>query len=567
MTNFAGVKFKSPFQAKRQDAATNLKKTVVDQTAGRAWTQLRVRDWDSQALKGPVAAYHTARTGVAIKLLLQLIYNRIHLTIRDLNLGNITTAQQAFIGVWNANFGTVQLTSIELEETAGITIGGQQVPPITFKALEEKQWTVSIPADGPAVVNATITFHFADGTSLPLHIYGNRITVWSLATDWSAGVLERLEWLTSIQTSPLGVEQRRALRIAPRRTFQVQAIARDLERQMFDISVQNWGGRSWAIPIWNCVQRINYPVTAGDTEIMCTTANLDFEAGGLAILRGKTAFDYEVVSVESIQTNKIILERPVQANWPSRTILYPARPARLAAQPNVSRLTDRSYIVQAQFQLVEASDYAAAMPTETYRGYPVFSLPPEESEELTSTWQRIIETLDNQTDLPFYLDTAGQGFSAVSHRWQAVGRAQQAVLRKFFYALKGRWKAVWLPTWSADITILTDSPNELVSALDIEFIAYSKYGLNTPGRRDIRIEMRDGTVISRRILSSALNEDGTERLGLDSAMPLFRRKNIKRASFMALMRLDQDYVEINHVTDSAGEANAKTVWRNVYDAS
>lgn len=564
MVNFAGATLKSPLQVKSLTASTSLKKTTLDQSKGRAWEFQRRDDFEAQTHPANVYVYGAPKSGVLPEHLLRFIYRRILLTLNQIRLGNITSAQSQYIGVWNANFYTSQLTSIEIDNASGITLTGQPIPPLNLKALEEKQWAISIPADGPAIVDTTVTFHFADGTSLPVHITGNRITVWSLAANWDQGIVERLEWLTSAQTSPLGVEQRRSLRLSPRRTFQVNAIAHDRERQLVDLATFSWGARAWAIPIWNFVQRINYPVQGGDTEIVCDTNYLDFVPGGMAMLRGKDAFTYEIVQIEEVLPDRITLSSPTQNSWPSRTLLYPARAARLTEQPVFTRLTDRTATVTASFRLEENSDWEAALPTETYRGVPVFSLPPEESESLTATYQRLLEIVDTSTDRPIQYDSAGLGFSATSHRWQALGRAAQAQMRSFFYGLKGRWKSVWLPTHSEDLTIV-GSAIQPTAVIDVANLSYTRFGIDQPGRRDIRIMMKNGNVYMRRILDAVLTDEGNERLSLDDTIPAYTADQVLRVSFMALCRMDQDYVEINHVTDSAGEADIKTTWRSLRD--
>ncbi|MBN0084789.1 hypothetical protein JTL67_35465, partial [Pseudomonas aeruginosa] len=96
-----------------------------------------------------------------------------------------------------------------------------------------------------------------------LVITGNRITAWTLVPDWADGVQESLEWLTELLTSTSGVEQRRSLRLSPRRSFEAEFYAEGRERVLLDLSLAGWGGRIWALPVWPDIQLLASVTAAG----------------------------------------------------------------------------------------------------------------------------------------------------------------------------------------------------------------------------------------------------------------------------------------------------------------
>ncbi|ALT58006.1 tail assembly protein [Pseudomonas phage SM1] len=567
MANFSGITFKSPWQTAGGRRSTNLRKMKVNQETGLAW-RFNLAAPSSYQQNAPIDLIHKERVGADYPLLLRLIYNKINLNSINFELGNVVGSQQLDLKIWNAYFVPVTLLSIEYDGDSGVTISGQPNPPLVLKALEQRIWKIGIDANGPPVIEGKITIKFSDGTTVVIQISGSRITIWSFSADWSSSVVERLEWLTSITNSPLGDEQRRSLRLSPRRSFEVQALARDRERQLMDMAVFDWGGRNWALPIYPDVQELAVGIGAASLEIPCITANRDFRSGGLVILRGATAFDYEVAVIATVEPNRVTLQRPLQSAWARKSKVFPARSARFSEQPTFTRITDRAYSVKAKFQLSENSDWPAVSPSLIYRGKPVFELPPEESEELTSTYVRLLRMIDNSTDLPAYRDTANLGFTATAHRWLMHGAEEHSAMRSFYYSLRGRWKSVWLPTHADDVTMYRQALTQ-DTTLDVLPGGYARFGISRPGRRDLYILLTDNSVILRRVESATeLTENGEtfERLTLDGQigqdLPVTK---VKRISFMALCRLDQDFIEINHETDIEGLGSCKTTWRSLRD--
>jgi hypothetical protein len=67
--------------------------------------------------------------------------------------------------------------------------------------------------------------------------------------DWSNTITERLSWLTAIQKSPTGAEQREALRLTPRRAIDYPLMLDAMERSYFDVLLAQNGGGKWWVPI------------------------------------------------------------------------------------------------------------------------------------------------------------------------------------------------------------------------------------------------------------------------------------------------------------------------------
>lgn len=491
-------------------------------------------------------------------------YYRIHISPRQLDLGNVVSAQTTPVYLWNAFLEPRTLSAITgLGE--GLLVTGQPAAPLLFPALKELQWQVTVTPDGQPVLDTTIKWVFDNSAEPGLRITANRIIAWSFAPDWADGVIERLSWATDILQSESGVEQRRAIRLAPRREFEASMYVEERERQLLDLALFGWGSRVWSLPIWHEVQLLGVGVSAGALSIPCSTQYLDFRAGGLAMLRGESAFASETVEIASVTANSLLLKRATQQTWPAGSRLYPVRSAQLTQQPSLSRLTDTASSADVQFLVVEPCDWPALMPATLYRGRPVFETRPDEGEDLTSSYQRLLLTLDSGSAIPLMTDTASRAFPVQAHRWLEMGRAERAALRSFIYAMQGRQRAVWLPTHADDLT-LVDIVTGVATTLDIANVGYSRFASAKPGRRDIRIQLWDGSVYYRRITGSTELSSDIERIAIDAT---FGRQilptDVLRISWLVFCRLDSDTVEIEHITDSEGLAATQLVFRGVRD--
>lgn len=490
-------------------------------------------------------------------------YHRIHIFPASLDLGNVASAQVSTVYVWNAHLVAQQLTDIESIDAEGISVDGQSAP-FLAAPLRVLSYLVAVTPDGPPVVNAKIIWHFTSADAA-LPITATRIIPFGFVPDWGDGIMERLSWLTAILSPPTGSEQRRALRLSPRRIFDAPVIIENQERQYFDMSLWGWGARVWALPIWHDVQLLTAPVALGALSVSCATSDREFRAGGLALLRGDTASGAEVVEIDTVGVAALTLKRPTQQAWSQGARLYPSRTAQLAVMPELTRLHDRASAAAVSFQLMEPSDWPALAPATTYRTYPVLEQRPDESEDLMSSMQRLLRELDNSTGLPTRTDLGRQAFTVQSHRWLLGNRAEHAAFRSLLYFLQGRYKAVWVPTFADDLT-LAASVGSTSTSIAINMIGYTRFAGTAPGRRDIRVELRDGTVFHRRITGSSELTASTETLAIDTAFGrVVNPSDVSRISWLALCRLDQDDIELQHETDAAGISKCQVIFRSVRD--
>lgn len=388
--------------------------------------------------------------------------------------------------------------------------------------------------------------------------------VWSIRPNWREGVLERLEWLTDVLSSTIGVEQRRALRVSPRRYIEITVNPTGNERSFLDLVLHKMGSDKWLFPLWWDQAKLSADIVAGDSRVDFDNTYREFLTGGTALLY-KDAFTWEVISIVDQDDDGLDLDVVLDSDWPKGTKVFPLRLARLSTDTSLDALTTTVGEAVLLFQVIEPNDYVEIAPADlTFEGMPVLTMPPNRSQTITTDHVRLSAERDNSTGIPYRVDPAGRAFQIQGHSWIKVGRQEQAEFRSFLYWMRGRQKAMWLPSFNQDF--VTSRASALASvSLDIQKIGITYAGGVIDGRDVILVDGTPGRITDIGAPQSA----GEERLriaaGLTGAVAAG-----EAGSFMSPARLNQDTVELLHHADSDGPLECSLTFQtfnNIRDAS
>lgn len=388
------------------------------------------------------------------------------------------------------------------------------------------------------------------------------LPVFSFEPNWVNGVTEYLEWLTDVLGSMTGFEQRRAVRITPRRFFEATFNPVGQKRSFMDLWMARFAEQEFLMPLWHDKARIAAAVTAGDLRLDFDNTYREFLSDGLGLLYFD-AFSWEVVEIAGQDDAGLDLAAALGADWPVGTVLYPLRPAYLDdPEGSMEALSTRVGDVQLDFRV--SRDNGLDLEAETltlFNGYPVVTLEPNRADNRTVQYARLFEDSDNRIGRLFRRDEAGRAFTTQFYNWQAKGRAAHHDLRQALYRLQGRQKAVWMPSFNEDVVLARDLAAGS-NRLDIRQIGYRYLGGPVGGRDYITLDDDTGT---RRIVNvtgtSVPLAPGEDRLNL-SAVAGFAAKAGRSGSFVQLVRLDQDRVEITHHTDSDGVCEVSAAFKS-----
>lgn len=381
--------------------------------------------------------------------------------------------------------------------------------------------------------------------------------LWTITPDWATPVREKLGFLTDVMRAWSGYEQRRILRVAPRRVFTFSTLAQDKEKRYLENALFDWSAEVWYLPIFPDGQHLPSAVGIGDTAIACDTVHRDFVNGGLAIAI-KDALTVEVFLLSTITSGALNLSAPATAIWPVGTRLYPLRSARLLVYPKLLHDSQEMWSVSIEFTVNEPCDWPAASGLPVYRTLPVLEDSPDVSTPPAGDYSREANLIDSVTGALEVDDTAQLGFPGGVHQWYLKGRTARAAFRSLLYLLKGRAAMIWVPSYNADLLLIGTLGSSAV-AMTVQACGLVKLA-GIQNRRDIRIELTGAGIYYRRIIAVAAGmSSATEVATLDSALGVaIAASQVRRISWMVLSRSDADEIEIQHLAMADGLATAQT---------
>lgn len=469
-------------------------------------------------------------------------YHRLHVLPRAIDFGNLVGIQQQVLHIWNAWLFDRRVEGIALANGDSLSVGGD-VAPFNIAPLESVVYTVNADSDGPAVVDAVLSIDLDRGELLAVQITGRRVIAWTWRAGWGNPVVERLEWRTDVIESYDGDEQRRALRLYPRRTIEFDILGQGGDRRRLESALWAWGSRTWCVPLWMDGTTLATPAQAGDTLIHCATTYREFQPGAFVMLCGDAADAVDIGEVVGATDSTVALLRPLIRSWPIGTRVYPARAGRLQVPPALDRFTGDALSCRVVVDLFDPQQWSAEVGA-TYRGLPVIELTPNWIRQPLASCERRTARFDGGVGLQYFDEEAAGASAEQTMMYSLPGRAMIDVWRRILHALKGRCSSVWVRTHASDMKIVATTV-AASPVFVIESMGMARFLQAAVGRRDIRIEMADGTVLYRRITAFAELDAQSEQITVDAAPGIdVTPDGVRSVSFLTLARLNADAVEL-----------------------
>jgi hypothetical protein len=478
-------------------------------------------------------------------------YYRIYLEPTRIEFGNLVVPTTRTVEVWNAFPDPVTIFQLD-GDTDGLDL--EFLPPTSLRGLELILYDVTATLDGPSFVDTLLTLYFSQGGTRTIAISYGRVLVMGVLADWKSGFTERLEWLTDVLTMRDGSEQRIRLRVNPRRFFEFDILDYGLGGQL-DLLMNVWQSRVYAVPVWTDKAKLAAAISPGATVIPVSTVDLDYHAGGLAVV-GITGGATEALEIQSLTASAITLKRPVAGAWPAGAWIAPARLGRLPAQQPVTRPTAAISVAKFRFDIEDlASTVSAIASPIQYRGYDTLLLRPNRVEDISVEYQRMLDVFDVETGTPAVVDAPNRPFIVRRHQYLLRSRAELTAMRGWLATRAGRQVPFWVPTWERGLEIAQPFALD-TTAIMVEARGFSTYYQPMPGRQDVAFLFHDGTWVLRQITAFEYVDGVVERMRIDSALGIAAvPADFKLVCFLELARLEADAVEIFFETDQVSRVS------------
>lgn len=374
------------------------------------------------------------------------------------------------------------------------------------------------------------------------------LPVFSFRPNWKEGVDETLSFLTDVLRSKTGAEQRRQLRSTPRRIINADFLLIGAERTYWDLFINRLGGQEMTIPLYWDIVTLTSAVVAGFTDrIDFDTTYREFQAGDLAILIQKDARFFETVEISAVDGTGIDLVAPVASTWPAGTTLMPLRRGLIDDYGELNHKSAKVATISVRLALTAPNPWTPDVdPATVYASLPVFSEEPNWADDVTVQHTRDTVKLDNQVGIPYQVDLLSRSLVGQSHRWFMNGRDKLGLFRDLLYRRAGRVGSFWLPTFKADLTLVSDALST-ATQITVENVGLNYTEAPTEGREYIAIRHSAGTIYRK--ITSVLPglTSTTERVNLDAQLGLaLSPGQVRKISFMDTARFDQDDFQITH---------------------
>jgi hypothetical protein len=382
--------------------------------------------------------------------------------------------------------------------------------------------------------------------------------------DWKSGVLERLEWLTDVLQSESGAEQRRCLREYPRRSLEASFASFGDNRGLIDSFLSGVGPRFCLVPLWWDETPMG-DVYAGSIDVFGDFYRREFFANDVVMIRRAGVLDYELNIIAEKTDTKLTLLYGIQKDTTGATI-SPVRVAQVRDQIGSTQLTDAVRQYQLRFFTIEAADYTTAwtFPIYSRTNLPVLNWEPNYKEQMDLTFDRVTYSWDNQVGNPYIVDPGATATTNEKYGYTIYGRAAMHDFKTNIYKMAGRWREMHVPT-GHDEFVLTRDIDAAQGALIVSRSGYNQYNLSQQAiRRDILIELYDGSKLFNTIISSRVVED-EEWLFLSETIASVPKAQVRRISYMPRSRLDIDSIEINRLTDADGASKVALTFKAIVE--
>jgi hypothetical protein len=388
------------------------------------------------------------------------------------------------------------------------------------------------------------------------------LPVFPFKVNWKNGISERLEWRTDILTDLVGNEQRRGLRLTPRREFEVTLTLWDAERAFLDLWLHRMVGSEFLFPLWHDSVRAAQEAAQGQNNVWVDTEGLEFGIGSYALLRGLTAMSFERVEIAEVHADRIVTVDPLVSTWPKGTRVEPLVRGQMSDQTRTNLITSRASETQAGFETTRAQPYDAGVNTfDVYLGLPVLMQQPNRTEAMDVRHIWSFFDSDSGTGRRFRKSEVGRAMTSQKHSWFLRGRTAKSLFRSMLYRLQGSLKSVWLPTFNDDLTLAQDA-GAGASSIYVNETGFAYTGGPSSGREYIAILTTEGRLY-RRVIDTAAAPAGQERLVLDAALPTgLLRQSVRRISWMDTARLENDRIEFNHINAADGVSTVASIFKS-----
>lgn len=466
---------------------------------------------------------------------LQDFYFNINVFPAEENLGSISSDVTRQVLVWNGFFDNNDLQEIVFTgDNTGITTG---FSPTTYFPLEEKEYQVQVSMEGPATFDVTYSLDFEQGEGL-YNISGQRVVAFTFKPDWSEGITEVYEYITSIDRTYSGKETRASVRSIPRRRMEYITRAFEEGVERFDQLFWENLDRTLAIPLWQHGVFFEH-IPEGTIEIEFDTTDKGYQDSVILTSDERSDAIYEI---ESISDGSITLPEPTARDWDNVTVA-PVRFIFAGETVETRRISSQLLENRASLEIDRHDPWIGSYDIDReHRGKPVWLKHPNRATEnnfdYDTSWFQFDSDVSNVRRASQYTNPR----SIRSYDFVFNGRGAIYEFHKFFNWTKGKTESFYMPLWERS-AVLAEPITSGDSNIVVDFLSYETSYSPKVNREDVALYIKEtGEWLLAEVVD--FSEDETTSLSLDITIDDSYDIDEVVVFFMERVRFGSDRVEM-----------------------
>lgn len=381
-------------------------------------------------------------------------YERLHYLPASYDFGPVVSTITTTLTVWNAFRSDRSMTASSLVNEGGVTMTGPEAP-YTFQALDIIEYVVGVSDGGPVNINYEATWTVG-GIDYAVPLTGQRVVGVIWEPDWNVPIEEDFEFLTDIIYAFDGSEQRRAIRVDPRRTYRYEALLYAGSLRDYQNTILGWQNRAFALPRWHESRVTTQALALNDTELYFDTTGLGLQSTALVIVYNAYD-DFYLASVSAVAADHVTLSTASSVAYPEGVKVMPVMVGRMSQRVQGRRITDDVARVSMEFLEAPATTIDV-LPTggsaeQTYGSDEVLIRQPNWAEDIAFSNESRYQVFDSRTGANGYLARDAYGKMGRVYRYLLNGADDVAYFKGLIERLRGRAKTVLVPTWNQDLEL------------------------------------------------------------------------------------------------------------------
>jgi hypothetical protein len=409
--------------------------------------------WGVWGNEFPVSMPENAWGGVIVPGYLYDYYFRFHVWPATFREYILVETERSFT-IWNAfidDDGVCTDIDVDYPDELEVVTGTGDIPYTLYSLWV---WTLDfvIPVEGSVKITVVIALNFGALGIPDVDVEITRLAVFPW--EFLVPMKEQLVYGTQVTPSRDGTEQRISHRPVPRQAIIGKTYYDNEHNQsMLDTVLARWHKRSFGVPMWQYAIVVEGTITADDDEILMDTAYADYRDASLAIIWQETT-GYEIVTIATVESDRLTLESPVQATWIGVKWIMPLRVAFL--RPNIERPAypgGYGYL-NSHFLIVDNDQITGYVAPQTYKGRPVLTTPSIVEDDETVQQDSDAVFVDYDLHEFTMLSDSDENIVVIPHTFRIEGRQECWEFRQFLDYIRGKQGSFWRPTFKNDLTLM-----------------------------------------------------------------------------------------------------------------